>query len=149
MAAKQYYNITAFPLGINTVDSDRDVRPNGFIYLKNFSLNNSGMLKSAGRFRTHSTGNSGGGYVPENKWINEIGSGGTPTSQPSLDGGGGFNLHYIESDHGETYANVVTHQTSDGADADGEIIFTNPSTKEQSGFGVQSLPPRNTSTHAL
>jgi len=40
MAAKQYYNITAFPLGINTVDSDRDVRPNGFIYLKNFSLNN-------------------------------------------------------------------------------------------------------------
>lgn len=143
--AKLYYNIKSFSRGINNDADPRDIQRDEFAYLKNFSIDSQGQLKSSGSLFGHNFSSLGGAILPSSYYISKKGGAGVLKS--TLSGGGGYNLFYFESDHGQTYKYSVTHQTSDGSNADGEITFTNPKTSAASGFEDPSAPPTNTESH--
>lgn len=140
---KLYYNIKSFSRGINNDVDSRDIQKDEFAYLKNFSVDSEGQLKSCGSLFGHRASPLGGGILPSSTYISR--RGGTGYLKSDLNGGGGYNLFYFESDHGVGYKYSISHDTSSGSPhTDGTITFTNPSTKLSSGFGSPEAPPTNT-----
>jgi len=140
---KLYYNIKSFSRGINNDVDSRDIQKDEFAYLKNFSIDSEGQLKSCGSLFGHWASPLGGAILPSSTYISR--RGGIGYLQPSLSGAGGYNLFYFESDHGVGYKHSIEHDTPAGSPfSDGQITFTNPSTRLSSGFQDPSAPPTNT-----
>lgn len=140
---KLYYNIKSFSRGINNDVDSRDIQKDEFAYLKNFSVDSEGQLKSSGSLLGHNTSSLGGKILPSSTYISR--KGGIGYLQSSLSGAGGYNLFYFESDHGVGYKHSIEHDTPAGSPfSDGQITFTNPSTRLSSGFQDPSAPPTNT-----
>ena len=143
---KLYYNIKSFSRGINNDVDSRDIQKDEFAYLKNFSVDSEGQLKSCGALFGHNTSSLGGAILPSSTYISR--KGGVGYLKSSLSGAGGYNLFYFESDHGVGYKYSITHDTPSASPfSDGEITFTNPSTRESSGFADPAAPPTNTESN--
>ena len=62
--AKLYYNIKSFSRGINNDADPRDIQRDEFAYLKNFSIDSQGQLKSSGSLFGHNFSSLGGAILP-------------------------------------------------------------------------------------
>lgn len=142
---KLYYNIKSFSRGINNDIDSRDIQKDEFAYLKNFSIDSEGQMKSSGKLFSHKSSPLGGAILPSSKYVSR--RGGIGYLKSNISGAGGYNLFYFESDHGVGYKYSIQHDTPAGSPfLDGQITFTNPSTRQSSGFGDPAAPPNNTET---
>tara|TARA_R110000824_G_scaffold90561_3_gene221120 strand:- start:580 stop:1068 length:489 start_codon:yes stop_codon:yes gene_type:complete len=144
--AKQLYTIRSFAQGMNTRRDPRDIAEDEASFIKNMSIDSIGKIKTAGSIVSHSESNYGEGsgaeaVISSNKYISTINVAidGLSSGQTLLtyaQGGGGYNLFYFESDHSNSADELLTFQTSDGTDTNGEITFTKTSTYGSSGFSL-------------
>tara|TARA_R100000458_G_scaffold23131_1_gene20685 strand:- start:593 stop:1030 length:438 start_codon:yes stop_codon:yes gene_type:complete len=140
---KQYYTIRGFTSGMNNERSPRDLPEEQAVLIRNMSVDSPGIIKSGGSMYAHSASSIGGGMLPNSIYISK--RGGSDLNKARLSGSGGYNLFYFESDHENSYTYSVTHQTVDSSAAtDGEIKFTQPSTRSSSGFSDPASYVENT-----
>ena len=139
---KQDYTIRSFAKGMNTRRDPRDIAEDEAGYINNMSIDALGKIKSAGSMYSHGTHQSGSGTVGDSKYVSERGGGSSATAR--INGSGGYNLFYFESDHSISSDYSLSHQTSDGTPTSGEIIFNQPSTADHSGFGNPTSPSSET-----
>ena len=119
---KQYYTIRDFSGGMNTKQDPRDLRENECAFIENMSIDALGKIKTAGTMLAHSESPSDGTTNLTSYISNRGGSG---DNIAVLDGGGGYNMFYFESDMSATSDNSVTHTIGTSV---GNIQFVEPST---------------------
>jgi len=141
---KQYYTIRSFAKGMNTRRDPRDIAEDEAQFIENMSIDSLGKIKSAGSLYGHNVNHIGSGTtgVGDGKYIAV--RGGENADVAVINGSGGYNLFYFESDHSALSENFIT--TTDGTATlnigsdDGEISFGNPSTLANSGVGEAGAP---------
>jgi hypothetical protein len=128
--AKQYYTLRSFARGMNNLRDPRDINEDEANFIQNMSIESIGKIKSAGSFYGHGVDNDGTGLIGDGKYVADRGG----SADAVLVGAGGYNLFYFESDHSVSSDYSLSHTSSNGTDADGEITFVQPSTVASSGF---------------
>lgn len=117
---KLQYTINSFAGGINTLKDPRDIAENEAGFIKNMSIDAQGKIKSAGSMIAHSESPVDGTTNLTN-YISQ--RGGSGASAAVLDGGGGYNLFYFESDLSATSDESIDVTVGTSA---GNITFINP-----------------------
>jgi hypothetical protein len=142
---KQYYTLRSFAKGMNSRRDPRDIADDEAGFINNMSIDSLGKIKSAGSMYSHGTHQSGSGTVGDSRYVSERGGNDGAAYAARINGSGGYNLFYFESDHSNTSDYSFVHQTSDGSNTDAEITFHQPSSAASSGLGDQSLSPSDDS----
>jgi hypothetical protein len=119
---KQRVTLSSFAGGINNIKDPRDIATSEAGFIKNMSIDAQGKITSAGSILAHSESPVDGTTNLTNYISNRGGSG---ANAAVLDGGGGYNLFYFESDLSATADESI--DVSIGTSA-GNVTFVNPTT---------------------
>jgi|7_EtaG_2_1085326.scaffolds.fasta_scaffold05145_4 hypothetical protein len=97
---KQMYTLNDFSGGINNLQDPRDIKDSEFVFIKNFSIDQRGALKTAGSVQSSD-------YFDGQAQLSNY----VETKAAVIEGAGGFGLFYFESDHGLLEVTSVSGNT--------------------------------------